>query len=162
MRSIQWPPCSFYSTNCRGNVTNKKSIIVKHARRERWTKICKHFTVTNRLMEIATRRRLLAPIVLSENLVKSREISKNSSKTFGLPHGCQHSTRACASSHRFVGFSRAQIHALERLFDVEEAYETMLYWLRHSEECRRILNLSLPPDEQLTSLDHERLKNVCL
>ena len=59
-------------------------------------------------------------------------------------------------------FSKPQIHALERLFDLEEAYETMVYWLRHSEECRRIPNLSLPPEEQLTSLDHDRLKNLCL
>ena len=59
-------------------------------------------------------------------------------------------------------FSVAQIHAFERLFDLEEAYETMVYWLRHSDECRRIPNLSLPPEEQLTSCDHERLKNLCV
>lgn len=54
-----------------------------------------------------------------------------------------------------------QVRVLTRLFDLDEAYETMCYWLRESNECQRIANLSLEKGDLLTNEQHQLLKIIC-
>ena len=57
--------------------------------------------------------------------------------------------------------SENQIRVLSRLFDLDEAFETMCYWLRESNECQRIANLSLEKGDLLTDEQHQLLKIIC-
>ena len=61
------------------------------------------------------------------------------------------------------GFSNTQVRATVNLFQrLEEPYETFAYWLKHGpNEYRRIVNMSLPPMEQIALQTHAQLlKNM--
>ena len=56
-----------------------------------------------------------------------------------------------AETLKRAGFSNTQVRATVNLFQrLEEPYETFAYWLKHGpNEYRRIVNMSLPPMEQI-------------
>ena len=68
-----------------------------------------------------------------------------------------------AETLKRAGFSNTQVRATVNLFQrLEEPYETFAYWLKHGpNEYRRIVNMSLPPMEQIALQTHAQLlKNM--
>ena len=65
-----------------------------------------------------------------------------------------------AETLKRAGFSNTQVRATVNLFQrLEEPYETFAYWLKHGpNEYRRIVNMSLPPIEQIALQTHAQLK----
>ena len=68
-----------------------------------------------------------------------------------------------AKTLKRAGFSNTQVRATVNLFQrLEEPYETFAYWLKHGPNAyRRIVNMSLPPMEQIALQTHAQLlKNM--
>ena len=69
-----------------------------------------------------------------------------------------------AETLKKAGFSNTQVRATVNLFQrLEEPYETFAYWLKHGpNEYRRIVNMSLPPMEQIALQTHAQLLKKCI
>ena len=97
---------------------------------------------------------------------------KNYKQTHTQNHSRLSGSLLCISALSFLcfkletlkraGFSNTQVRATVNLFQcLEEPYETFAYWLKHGpNEYRRIVNMSLPPMQQILQQTHAQLLKI--